>query len=411
MGAGVEIFSASGFAAGADEYFFRVRAMNGIGNSYWSNIATTEPVELAAGKAVSASSEYSASFAATKANDGMISTIWAGLTTDPQSSWAVDLGQNFRLHAVEVVTRQDIDQPYTRNNIEIQASADGSFANPVVLAAQGETALPYQSTWSVPVSLPATFRHVRLVKTDGDEFTLAEVRVSGAIPPPAPAAPAGLVATPVSSTAVDLTWVDESADEIGFRVERKTGAEGVWEETASVPANTVGFSDTGLAAGTEYFYRVRSTNGVDLSSSPQEIGATTPADGLTYQTWAAGYPDFTTLPAPEQLPAADANRDGISNLLAFAMHLDPLAGVPADSLPGIMEDGGGHWFRFRRGSAAVVLMEVLASPDLSEDSWEILDLTDASVVPVPGEENVETVRIPLPAGKGLRFARLRVTLD
>ena len=45
---------------------------------------------------------------------------------------------------------------------------------------------------------------------------------------PPPAAPSGLSATAVSSSQINLSWTDNSSDETGFKLERKTGAGGTW---------------------------------------------------------------------------------------------------------------------------------------------------------------------------------------
>lgn len=62
-------------------------------------------------------------------------------------------------------------------------------------------------------------------------------------------------------TKVDLAWSDTSTGETGFYVERKTGAcnsDNPWALIFTAPANTTTYSNTGLNAGQEYCYRVRS---------------------------------------------------------------------------------------------------------------------------------------------------------
>ena len=46
----------------------------------------------------------------------------------------------------------------------------------------------------------------------------------------APSAPSSLVATAASSTQVNLTWVDTSSNETGFKIERKTGSTGTYAQ-------------------------------------------------------------------------------------------------------------------------------------------------------------------------------------
>lgn len=90
----------------------------------------------------------------------------------------------------------------------------------------------------------------------------------------APAAPAGLVATPVSSGQIDLAWTDNSAEEFGFQVERALAAGGPWTNLANIMANTTFHSDTEVVAGTTYFYRVRAFNSGGSSAYTAVASAT-----------------------------------------------------------------------------------------------------------------------------------------
>lgn len=94
-----------------------------------------------------------------------------------------------------------------------------------------------------------------------------------------PAPPTNLTATPASPTQINLTWSDHSSDEVGFVIERCLGActpSSVFTQIAAVGANISGYSNTGLAAGTMYSYRVRAYN--PAGSSVSNIStATTPA--------------------------------------------------------------------------------------------------------------------------------------
>ena len=96
-----------------------------------------------------------------------------------------------------------------------------------------------------------------------------------AIPPSVPGTPSTLKATAVSKTQIDLTWVDKSGKEQGFKIERKTGAGGTYAQVATVPANTIAYQDTGLSPGTTYYYRVRAYNVAGSSGPSNEASATT----------------------------------------------------------------------------------------------------------------------------------------
>jgi len=63
--------------------------------------------------------------------------------------------------------------------------------------------------------------------------------------------------TVVSQTQITLTWRDNSSNESGFKIERKIGADGIWTEIATLPANTTSYSNVGLVPYVQYFYRIK----------------------------------------------------------------------------------------------------------------------------------------------------------
>ena len=52
-----------------------------------------------------------------------------------------------------------------------------------------------------------------------------------------PSAPANLTAAAASASQINLTWRDNSTNETGFRIERKTGTSGTYTEIATTAAN------------------------------------------------------------------------------------------------------------------------------------------------------------------------------
>ena len=73
-----------------------------------------------------------------------------------------------------------------------------------------------------------------------------------------------------------ISWTDNSTNEDGFRVERKTGTGGTFVEISAVGPNVITFVDTSLAAGTEYCWRIVAFNAVGTAASP-EACATMPS--------------------------------------------------------------------------------------------------------------------------------------
>ncbi len=103
--------------------------------------------------------------------------------------------------------------------------------------------------------------------------------VTGGQPPQPPTAPSALTATAISSSQIDLTWSDNSNNESGFSIERKTGAGGNYAEVTTVGAGVESYQDTGLAASTTYYYRVLAYNTGGDSAYSNEASDTTPPDG------------------------------------------------------------------------------------------------------------------------------------
>ncbi|HSZ59475.1 MAG TPA: DUF4082 domain-containing protein, partial [Tepidisphaeraceae bacterium] len=94
-----------------------------------------------------------------------------------------------------------------------------------------------------------------------------------------PAAPSNLSAAAASSSQINLSWTDNSNNETGFLIERSTNGV-TFTQIASLAANTTSYSDTGLAASTQYTYRVRATNSAGNSAYSNTASATTSAPAI-----------------------------------------------------------------------------------------------------------------------------------
>jgi hypothetical protein len=72
-----------------------------------------------------------------------------------------------------------------------------------------------------------------------------------------------------------LSWTDNSANEDGFRVERKIGAAGSYSPLATVGPNVTNYNDAGLIEATTYYYRITAFNADGDSMYSSEVNATT----------------------------------------------------------------------------------------------------------------------------------------
>ncbi len=118
-----------------------------------------------------------------------------------------------------------------------------------------------------------------------------------------PSAPSGVSATPAGTTAINLSW-SASTDNVGvanYRIERCTGAScTTFVQIASVTGTT--YSNTGLAAGTTYRYRVRAADAAGNLSAYSSI-ATAATAAVT---------DTSAPTAPPSLAAAPSGSTAIN---------------------------------------------------------------------------------------------------
>jgi subtilisin family serine protease len=98
-----------------------------------------------------------------------------------------------------------------------------------------------------------------------------------------PTAPANLTASASSPTRIDLSWTDQSSDELGFSVERcagtaaSCGTSGVFAKIVQTAAGVTSYSDTTAQGNTTYSYRVRAFNVSGNSEYSNVAEATTPS--------------------------------------------------------------------------------------------------------------------------------------
>ena len=109
-----------------------------------------------------------------------------------------------------------------------------------------------------------------------------------------PVPPSNLRGTVASNTQINLSWTDNSTNETGFKIERKTGT-GVYAVVGTTATDINTYSDNGLTSNTTYTYRVYSYNaGGNSPTYSNEInlltdsGTSVDYDGNTYQLVAIG---------------------------------------------------------------------------------------------------------------------------
>lgn len=201
-------------------YYYRVFATNGFGDSYSNEAGATTPVIT-----------YSIT-GSINIGGAALAGVTVTLSGSGSTSTTTNSGGNYSFSGAE----------------------NGNY-----------TLTPAMAGYSFnPVSLPVTV-------AGGD---MASMNFSAAAST-APAAPSGLGATAVSSSRVNLAWVDNANNEAGYRIERKAGVAGTYVQIDTAVANATTYSDFSLSAATDYYYRVRATNGFGDSGYSNEAHATT----------------------------------------------------------------------------------------------------------------------------------------
>ena len=89
-----------------------------------------------------------------------------------------------------------------------------------------------------------------------------------------PAAPSSLAATTVSGSSIGLSWINNSTNASAVLIERSTNNT-TFSQVASASGTATAWSDSGLAAGTTYYYRVRAQNSTGTSGYSGTASATT----------------------------------------------------------------------------------------------------------------------------------------
>ena len=73
----------------------------------------------------------------------------------------------------------------------------------------------------------------------------------------------------VEAASLNLTWTDNSGNEDGFNIERKSGSS--FTKNATTVANVTSYTESGLTAGTTYCYQVRSFSSAGTSAPPTRV--------------------------------------------------------------------------------------------------------------------------------------------
>jgi chitodextrinase/predicted phosphodiesterase len=200
-------------------------------------------------------------------NDGDMGTRWSSLW-EPDQYVYIDLEQEYSIDRVVLYWETACGQEY-----KIQVSSDAVNWADVFHETAGDGGMD-------EITFPAaTGRYVKMwgiVPATVWGFSIWEMQINESLGPvEIPAAPSNLSAAAISSFQIDLSWTDNSDNEIGFKVERSLNGTSGWAEIGTTNANMTAFSDTSLNPETTYYYRVCASNSAGDSDYSNTASATT----------------------------------------------------------------------------------------------------------------------------------------
>lgn len=156
-------------------------------------------------------------------------------------------------------------------------SSPGAFAK---VATVGANVTSYADTGVLP-SQTYYYRVFALNPNGWSPPSSQATGVTSSTPTSPPSAPTGLTVVAAAATVVNLSWNDNSNNEVQFKIERSANGGGSFTQVATVPANVRTYQDFNLLAATAYVYRVRASNGAGDSPYSANTNFTTPAAGNT----------------------------------------------------------------------------------------------------------------------------------
>lgn len=163
-----------------------------------------------------------------------------------------------------------------------------------------------------------------------------------------------------------------------------------------IPAEGTFASVVGIPSGYQLEYAYQGNQIALVAEDPE---------GTAYELWALA---FGLDPAGDGAPEADADQDGISNLVEFALGSNPLVAGDARSGGRLAPSLSEGWLEisYTRSLSAASLVTLVAeqAPDLN-GGWTTSGVTD-DLVAVAGDIEERTARVPATDGRG--FLRLRV---
>ncbi|HBO43214.1 MAG TPA: hypothetical protein DD670_04625, partial [Planctomycetaceae bacterium] len=167
----------------------------------------------------------------------------------------------------------------------VDRSTDGINYGPIGTTAAEVTTYIDSDLIDVETGLPLYQFYFYRVRAEGVDGTVSEPSsVVHDVPQAGPAS--SLVVNSISTSQLVIDWQDASG-ETGYRIERSLTGTGGWTTVGTVGRNVPSFTNSGLTAGTKYFYRIVSLDAsgdAAVSAVVSNYTRLAQVSGLTFTT-------------------------------------------------------------------------------------------------------------------------------
>ncbi len=164
---------------------------------------------------------------------------------------------------------------------QIKYGVNGTYSIIIKRVSDGATLLSYASNYILTMRADNDFVRPKwgiyrslnnVAQLRDDSLRLASISIFEG---EKPNAPSNVQATAVSPFQINLSWQDNSNNESAFIIERSLNGINGWSTIFTSNPNVTSFSNTGLIANTNYYYRIKSENPAGESIYSAITSATT----------------------------------------------------------------------------------------------------------------------------------------